>query len=129
MIDRNNVRGMLRTLREKHVIRFSPDQDFARKNSVFADFMGIPAATTTATSQYAQWSGAAVVPFFFRRDKGGYRLRIEPPLENFPGGDVQADMQRINDYFSACVRQAPEQYNWVHRRFKTRPPNAPSIYT
>ena len=61
-------------------------------------------------------------------DSGGYRLVIEAPLDNFPSGDVQADTQRINDIFAAWVTRAPEQYNWIHRRFKTRPDGAPSPY-
>jgi KDO2-lipid IV(A) lauroyltransferase len=90
--------------------------------------MGVPAATTTATSRFAKMAGAPVIPAALFREAGGYRLVIEPPLADFPSGDLQRDAQRINDIYSRWVRRAPEQYNWIHRRFKTRPDGGPSPY-
>ena len=128
IVARDDVRGMLRVLKSGEGIWFAPDQNFAHKGGVFTDFMGVPAATNTATSRFAQMGKARVIPFTLVREHGGYRLVIEAPLEDFPSGDVQADTQRINDIFAAWVARAPEQYNWIHRRFKTRPDGAPSPY-
>lgn len=128
IIDRTDVRAMVRALKAGEGVWFAPDQNFAHKGGVFADFMGVPAATNTATSRFAQITGARVVPFVLLREPGGYRLIIEPALADFPSDDPQADTQRINDLFSRWVAQAPEQYNWIHRRFKTRPSGEPPVY-
>jgi KDO2-lipid IV(A) lauroyltransferase len=128
IIDRDDVRSMLKALKNGEGVWFAPDQNFAHKGGVFSDFMGVPAATNTATSRFAKMTGARVIPFTLIREQGGYRLVIEPALENFPSGDVAADTQRINDIYTRWVRRAPEQYNWIHRRFKTRPDRAPSPY-
>ncbi len=93
-------------------------------------FFGIPACTITATSRLAALSGAAVVPYFPKRLPGGsgYEVVILPALENFPSEDVVADTRRINELLEQYVRLAPEQYLWVHRRFKTRPPGSAGVY-
>lgn len=127
-IARDDLRGMVRALRKKEGVWLAPDQNFNKKGSVFVTFMGVPASTTTAASRYAEMGKAAVVPAFLYRGKGGYHLRVEPPLSDFPSGDDQLDTQRINDLFADWVRMAPAQYNWVHRRFKTQPEGRPSPY-
>jgi KDO2-lipid IV(A) lauroyltransferase len=91
------------------------------KDTVFAPFFGVPAATITATHQFARLSGCAVVPFFHRRDGGRYVLRIAPPLADFPSTDATLDSTRVNAAIEAMVREAPSQYLWIHRRFKRRP--------
>ena len=121
IIARDDVRSMIRPLRAGEGVWFAPDQNFGHKGGVFADFKGIPAATTTATSRFSQMTGARVIPFVLFRVAGGYRLLIEPALEDFPSGDTQRDTQRINAIYSRWVDMAPEQYNWIHRRFKDRP--------
>jgi Kdo2-lipid IVA lauroyltransferase/acyltransferase len=75
-------------------------------------------------------SGALVIPFFHRRlpDGQGYALRLGAPLDGFPDTDVETDTARVNACIEQMVREAPEQYLWVHKRFKTRPPGAPAIY-
>jgi KDO2-lipid IV(A) lauroyltransferase len=90
----------------------------------------VAAATNTATSRLAQATGAAVVPFFTRRlpDGAAYVQRIEPPLEGFPSGDPSADATRLNGMIEAWVREAPEQYLWSHRRFRTRPAGEAPFY-
>lgn len=128
IIDRNDVRSMLKALKAGEGVWFAPDQNFAHKGGVFADFMGVPAATNTATSRFARMTGARVIPFTLFRERGGYRLVIEPALADFPSDDPAADTRRINDIYSRWVARAPEQYNWIHRRFKTRPDGAPSPY-
>jgi KDO2-lipid IV(A) lauroyltransferase len=128
-IRRDDVRAMLRALKNKEAVWYAFDQNYGLKNSVFAPFFGVPAATNTATSRLAEATGAAVVPFFTRRlADGTYVQRIAPALEGFPSGDAQADAARLNALIEGWVREAPEQYLWVHRRFKDRPANEPRFY-
>jgi KDO2-lipid IV(A) lauroyltransferase len=114
-------RTMVRALRKNKVIWYAPDQDFGPKPSIFAKFFGVTAATIPATSRLVKMSGAAVIPFVPRRDENGhYTLTLGKALDNFPTGDELADAQRINDVIEQEIRQSPEQYFWVHRRFKTQ---------
>ncbi len=130
VILRGDVRAMVRSLKEARPVWYAPDQNYGREHSVFAPFFGVPAASITVTARVARMSGAAVLPFFQVRLPAahGYRIQILPPLEHFPGGDPEADAARINGVIEAMVRQAPAQYLWVHRRFKTRPPGSPGLY-
>ena len=115
-------RAMVRALRKNKIVWYAPDQDYGRKLSIFTKFFGNTAATVPATARIAKMSGAAVVPFVPRREQDGtYTLTLSPALEDFPTGDDVADAQRINDLIEKEVRQSPEQYYWVHRRFKTQP--------
>ena len=125
-----DLRGLLRAFKQGRAVWYAPDQNHGLRNSVFAPFFGIPTCTLTATSRLAALSGAAVVPYFPRRLSGtaGYEVVILPALENFPSSDITADTQRINELLEHYIRRAPEQYLWVHRRFKTRPPGQPSLY-
>ena len=129
-IRREDMRAMLRSLQQNMPVWYAADQDYGRQQSLFVPFFGIPAATITATSRLARRSGAAVVPFFQRRleDGSGYLLRIQPALEDFPGTSLNADALRINRIMEEQIREMPEQYLWVHRRFKTRPEGEPSFY-
>jgi len=129
-IPRQDLHALLQSLRENMPVWYAPDQDHGIRHGVFAPFFGIPAATLTATSRLARLSGAAVIPFIPTRlpHAAGYRLRLYPPLEDFPGASPEADTRRINALLEAHIREQPEQYLWVHRRFKTRPPGAPGVY-
>jgi len=126
-----DLRGLLRAFKRGRAVWYAPDQNHGRRNSVFVPFFGIPTCTITATSRLAALSGAAVVPYFPRRlpDMAGYEVVILPALQNFPSGDVVADTTRINALLEKHIRQAPEQYLWVHRRFKTCPPGESSFYS
>ena len=127
-IPREDVRLMLKTLRQNKGVWFAPDQNYGQKNSVFANFFGIPAATNTSTSRFAELTGAQVVPFVvLRRPQGGYQMIIEPALTHFPAGSTQ-DTARLNAIIERWARIAPEQYNWMHRRFKHRPNDEPRFY-
>ncbi len=130
VLRRRRVRETLRGLQDNLPTWYAPDQDFGRKGTVFVPFMGVPASTLLATARLAQMSGAAVVPYFPYRLSGarGYRLVIQPALEGFPSDDPVADARRVNEVLAAQIAEAPAQYMWVHRRFKTRPPGAPPIY-
>ena len=118
----DDPRAMVRALRKNKVVWYAPDQDYGRKLSVFAKFFGLTAATVPATARLVKMSKAKVIPFVPRREADGtYVLTLSPALENFPTGDDVADAQSINDLIEKEVRQSPEQYYWVHRRFKTQP--------
>ncbi|MDJ0741062.1 MAG: LpxL/LpxP family Kdo(2)-lipid IV(A) lauroyl/palmitoleoyl acyltransferase, partial [Gammaproteobacteria bacterium] len=123
LIPRRAAKRALRRLRGGHTVWYAPDQNTQRKQSVFVEFFGHLASTTPATHKLARLTGAKVVPFVASRkaDGSGYRLVIEPPLEDFPTNDIVADTQRVNDIIERWVREYPEQYLWIHRRFRSRP--------
>ncbi len=129
-IPREDIRAMLRSLKENKPVWFAPDQNYSAEHSAFVSFFNIPASTITSTSRLAKISGAPVVPFFTHRlpENAGYLLRLLPMLENFPSDDVQQDTQRLSTLLEAEIRRSPEQYLWVHRRFKTRPPGEAGVY-
>jgi KDO2-lipid IV(A) lauroyltransferase len=130
MFDKDDIRGTVKYLRGGGTLWYAPDQDMRSKDSVFVPFFGVPAATITATHHLARLSGALVIPFFHRRLPGnaGYALRLGAPLQDFPSADPLQDTARVNVSIEEMVRAAPEQYLWVHKRFKTRPEGSPSIY-
>ncbi|MYC59335.1 MAG: LpxL/LpxP family Kdo(2)-lipid IV(A) lauroyl/palmitoleoyl acyltransferase [Gammaproteobacteria bacterium] len=130
IIERRDVRGMLRCLREGFVVWYAPDQDYGPRRAVFVPFFGVKAATITATSRYAGSNGTPVLFFshYRKADNSGYHLRISPELDNFPSGDEREDAIRINRLVEAAVREQPDQYLWLHRRFKTREAGDPSPY-
>jgi KDO2-lipid IV(A) lauroyltransferase len=125
-----DVRGLLRALREGQTVWYAPDQDHGLRNSIFTSFYGVTACTVTATSRLAKMSGAAVVPYFPMRLPGeiGYKVIILPALTYFPSNDIKADTRRINEMLENYICQTPEQYLWVHRRFKTQPCGCPNLY-
>lgn len=123
LIPKDSIRRFIRRLAAGDAVWYAPDQSFRRKGSMLVPFLGEPAMTNTALSALARISGAPVVPYFAARraDGAGYELRVEPPLADFPGADPAADALRVNAIIERHVRLAPEQYFWVHRRFKGRP--------
>ena len=122
-IPRDDTRALLASLKADMPVWYAPDQNHAGPQAVFVPFFGIPASTLTATARLARLSGAPVVPFFQARLPGseGYLLVLCPALEGFPGADIEQDTARINRLIEDVVHEIPEQYRWVHRRFKTRP--------
>lgn len=125
----DDMRGLLRALKSGLAIWYAPDQAKRTKATEILPFFGVPAITNTATGKLAEMSGAPVVPYFARREPNGfYTLNILPPLDNFPSLDATADAIRINQLIEAGVRQAPEQYFWVHKRFKARGPGYSEVY-
>ncbi|MEK7990723.1 MAG: LpxL/LpxP family Kdo(2)-lipid IV(A) lauroyl/palmitoleoyl acyltransferase [Thiotrichaceae bacterium] len=129
-ISRDAIRQMIRSLKQNKPVWFAVDQNFGHKNSVFAKFFNIPAATNTATARLAKMTGASVVPFFVRRlpNTQGYQVILQPALENFPTGDNIVDAETVNYLIEQQARQAPEQYLWAHRRFKDRPDGEQRFY-
>ena len=122
MFARDELRPALKHLKGGGVLWFAPDQESRRGDSVFVPFFGRPAWSLTSTHQLARLSGAAVLPFFHaRRSDGSYHLEVLPPLEDFPSADPAADTARVMAALEAMIRRAPEQYLWLHQRFKTQP--------
>jgi len=130
LIQREDIRGMLRCLKDNLCVWYAADIDAGAKNSVFVPFFGVPAASITATSRYAKISGAAVIPVaFYRRDDGsGYDLIAQPALEGFPTDNIEADITRVNQALENTIRQKPDQYLWQYKRFKTRPEGQKRFY-
>lgn len=129
LIANTNVRDFIKGLRNGYATWYAPDQDFTQ-HIVFAPFLGGTATTLISTGKIAQMTGASVVPFFPQRlEKGkGYKLVLLPALENFPSGDQYQDAVKVNQALEEMVRRNPEQYAWLHKRFKTQPEGQPSIY-
>ena len=128
MFRREELRGAIRHLKRGGILWYAPDQDMRGKDTVFAPFFGVPAASITATHQLARLGDAAVVPFFHRREGDRYLLQVGAPLADFPSADPVADTARVNAAIEAMVRAAPTQYLWIHKRFKRRPEGAPPVY-
>ena len=125
----DDLKGLIRALRAGHSIWYAPDQGKRTKQSEILPFFGIPAITNTATGKLAEMTGAPVIPYFGRREAdGSYTLTILPPLADFPTPDAAADAVRINRLIEEHVRLAPDQYFWVHKRFKARGPDYPDVY-
>lgn len=126
-----DLRGLFRCLKKNHAVWYATDQDYGRKDIVFAPFFGVPAGSITATSRIVERSHCKVVPFshFRREDRPGYDIYFHPALEDFPSGDDLTDATRVNAIIEQEIRRAPDQYLWMHRRFKTRPDEAdPGFY-
>ena len=119
----DGLRGALRALRDGLTLYVLPDMDMGRQDSVFVPFFGIPAATVPVLSRLAAVSRAVVIPAITRRraDGKGYIVKIYEAWENFPTDDLVADTRRMNEFLEARIREMPEQYFWIHKRFRTRP--------
>ncbi|MEW5943251.1 MAG: lipid A biosynthesis acyltransferase [Pseudomonadota bacterium] len=124
------LRPVVKAMREGLPFYYLPDMDFGPRDAVFVPFFGVPAATITGLSRLAKMTGAAVVPAVTRQLPGGagYVLRFHPAWDNFPGADIEADTRRMNAFIEERVLEMPEQYFWLHKRFKTRPPGEPRFY-
>ena len=126
----DSVRSVVKAVREGTPFYYLPDMDFGARDSIFVPFFGVPAATITGVSRLARLANARVVPAVTRQLPGGqgYVLRFYPAWENFPSDDVAADTRRVNAFIEERVLEMPEQYYWLHKRFKTRPAGEPRFY-
>jgi Kdo2-lipid IVA lauroyltransferase/acyltransferase len=122
------LRPVLKALKEKKPFYYLPDMDFGAKDAVFVDFFGVKTATVTALSRLCQITGAKVVPLITRQTDAGYEARFYPAWENYPTDDAEADARRMNAFLEERVREMPDQYFWVHKRFKTRPEGEANFY-
>jgi KDO2-lipid IV(A) lauroyltransferase len=130
MISKRDMRRAIRLLKKGGVVWYAPDQDFGREQSAFAPFFGIETATLLATHRLPQLTGCAVVPMFphYDEERRHYTVRILPALEGYPSENVVTDLTRVNAALEEHVRAAPDQYWWIHRRFKTRPDGEAPFY-
>ena len=128
VIERNDIRRAIRSLRESRLLWYAPDQDYGIRHSVFAPFFGQTAATI-ATSRLVKLTGARPILFSHFRDsaQGTWSLHLQP-IEDYPTGDDVADAKHLNSLIEAEICKHPDQYLWLHRRFKTRPEGVPSPY-
>jgi KDO2-lipid IV(A) lauroyltransferase len=129
-IPRDDIRAFISALKHNQCVWYAPDQSYRKKGAQMVKMFGIPAATNTLTSRLAGMTGATVLPYFLQRLPGsqGYRAVIHPPLENFPSESPVADAERFNRMIEAQIRLAPEQYLWIHRRFKGLTQDYPDYY-
>lgn len=129
LVERQDIRGMSRCLKAGEMMWYGYDQNYGGPQSVFVDFFAMQACTIATTSRLARMGDALVIPYFPRRlSDGRYQLKILPPLENFPSDDLEADARRLNQLLEQAILECPEQYLWIHRRFKTRPPGEQKVY-
>ena len=126
----DGIRPMVKSLKSGEPFYYLPDMDLGVRDSVFAPFFGVKAATVTGLSRIAQLAGAVIVPCITRQLPGsaGYVVRLYPAWTDFPSGDLDADARRMNAFIEERVREMPEQYYWLHKRFKTRPAGEPNPY-
>ena len=128
MIKNSDTKAMVKTIKSALPIWYAPDQDLGARGAVFAPLFDIPAATITATSRLAKGGNTAVIPYSFIRTDKGYRMSFSAPLENYPSGDLVKDASCTNQILEEQIRENPEQYLWIHRRFKTRPEGEDEFY-
>jgi KDO2-lipid IV(A) lauroyltransferase len=124
------MRQIINRLKKGRAIWYAADQDYGPKHSTFVPFFNIPAATITMTSRLAERNQSPVLMLHQTRDipTRTWTFRIGPVLDDFAQGDVQKDATRLNAELEESLRQVPDQYLWMHRRFKTRPPGEDSFY-
>ena len=122
VIERKNVRDTYNSLNKGHILWYAPDQDYGARHSVFVPFFGIEAATIIATSRFARANDSMVLFFTNYRDQNNttYHLELSPVLKDYPSGDDVADAIKINGIIEQAIRRHPDQYLWMHRRFKTQ---------
>jgi len=122
------LRSIIRVIKSGKPFYFLPDMDFGMRDAIFSTFFGVKTATITTLPRLAQLTGAAVIPVITRQVGKGYVVRFYPEWKDYPSGDLEADVRRMNAFIEDRVREMPEQYFWAHKRFKTRPPGEPSPY-
>lgn len=128
-IEKRDIKKMVRSLRDNRAVWYAPDQSYNRKGSEVIAFFGVPTMHTTATSTLARLGKAAVVAFFPRRlPDSSYEMSLFPAFEEFPSDDPVADTKRYVDLLEQHIRSCPEQYFWVHRKFKGLPEGYPDYY-
>ena len=123
-------KALIRAIRRGDAFFNLPDMDFGTRDAAFVPFFGVPAVTLLAPSRLAKAMNMVVQPVVAEILPGGqgYVVRYEAPWTDFPSDDPVADAARMNRWIESEIRRNPAQYLWVHRRFKTRPPGAPSLY-
>ena len=128
-IEKQDIRRMVRNLRAGRTVWYAPDQSYNRKGAEVIDFFGIPSMHTTALSRLAKLGKAVVIPYFPRRLKNGaYEITLLEPLAEFPSKDPLSDTEKYVNILEKQIKICPEQYFWVHRKFKNLPNKYPNFY-
>ncbi len=125
---RDGVKPVIKSLREGRYLYLLPDMDLGPEESLFVPFFGVPAATVPSLPRLARLGRARVVPTVTRMTPQGYEVQVQPAWTDYPSEDVAADTALMNRRLEDWIRAMPEQYYWVHKRFKTRPAGEPSVY-
>jgi len=129
MLNRSDgVKPIIASLRKGGLLYLLPDMDYGRNDSVFVPFYGVTAATIPSLSRFARLGRAKVVGVYSRMTPTGYVAEVSPAWANYPTDDAEADTARMNRELQAVIDTMPEQYYWVHKRFKTRPPGEARFY-
>lgn len=124
----DGMRKIVKAMKAGHQFYYLPDMDFGPKESIFVPFFGVQAATIPGVARLVRLTGAKVVACITRQVPDGYEVEVMPPWENFPGESVEADTEFVNRFIENQVLLMPEQYFWLHKRFKTRPPGEKRYY-
>jgi Kdo2-lipid IVA lauroyltransferase/acyltransferase len=125
---KDGMRKIVKAMKDGYRFYYLPDMDFGPKESIFVPFFGVQAATIPALSRLARLTGARIVACITRQVADGYEVEVMPAWDNFPGESVEADTEFMNRFIESQVLRMPEQYYWVHKRFKTRPPGEQRFY-
>jgi lipid A biosynthesis lauroyl/palmitoleoyl acyltransferase len=128
MIKTKDTRSMLKAIKNKLPIWYAPDQDLGLEKCVFAPFFNIQTATVTATARLAKGNNTVVIPYYFIRTESGYSMNFEQPIDQYPDTDAIVSATITNQILEAQILKNPDQYLWIHRRFKTRPEGESSFY-
>lgn len=122
------LKALVHALRAGEPLYLLPDMDYGPRDSVFVPFYGVQAATVPSLSRFGRMGGARVLPVLSRLTPLGYEITVLEPWSGFPSEDVVADTARMNLLLQSWIDEQPQQYYWVHKRFKTRPAGEPSFY-
>lgn len=122
------VKPIVAALRQGDPLYLLPDMNFGVEDSVFVPFFGVQAATVPSLPRFAKLGRAQVVPVLSRMTAQGYEVEVLAAWKDYPGADVVADTALMNQRLEGYIRRMPQQYFWVHKRFKSRPAGEPSVY-
>ena len=128
MIKTKDTKAMLKAIKNKLPIWYAPDQDLGLEKCIFAPFFGIQTATVSATARLAKGDNTTVIPYFFTRSESGYNMSFEAPIKNYPGANATESARITNQILEDQILKHPEQYLWIHKRFKTRPEGERDFY-
>ena len=124
----DGVQEIVSSLRKGDPLYLLPDMNFGVEESLFVPFFGVPAATVPSLSRFARLGRARVLPVLARMTSQGYHIELLPEWEDVPSGNLEADTALMNQRLEEWIRSMPDQYYWVHKRFKSRPAGLPELY-
>ena len=124
----DGVKRIVSGLKKGELLYLLPDMNFGPEESIFVPFFGVLAATVPSLSRFAKLSGAKVIPMTTKMTDEGYEIEVHAPLKDFPSGDFALDTAHMNRWLEKEIQKMPDQYFWLHKRFKTRPPKEASLY-